>query len=179
MQIEHIPELALTGHDDQQIADLLDTAFGRAGPSGFDGQSYYQQRHQLRIITRAGEAIIGHIALLFRAIRVGGRLVQITGLAEVATHPDHAGRGIASFLLKDAVAQSRNSLAEFMVLFGDHSIYAKHGFQSVSNPLRYVAMDDCKTHDVTTQIDDALMVLPLGDAVWDPQAEVDLLGHKF
>ncbi len=179
MQIEHIPELALTAQDDQQIADLVNTAFGGAGPSGFGGRSYHQQRHHLRIITRADGAVIGHIAVLFRAIRVGGQLVQITGLAEVATHPDHTGRGVASLLLKDAIVQSRDSLAAFVVLFGDHPIYTKHGFQSMGNPLRYGAMDGCRTDDVMTQIDDTLMVLPLGDAVWDPQGEVDLLGHKF
>ncbi len=179
MQIERIPELSLSVEDDRQIGVLLDAAFGAQMESGFDGRSYYQQRHHLRIMMRDGANVIGHIALLFRAIRIGDQLVQITGLAEVATHPDHAGQGVASTLLKDAIQQSRHSQAAFVVLFGDHPIYAKHGFRPMGNRLRYVALDDCRTHEVTARVDDALMVLSLGDVAWDPKAEVDLLGHLF
>jgi predicted N-acetyltransferase YhbS len=123
--------------------------------------------------------VVGHIALLFRAISMGKTIVPIVGLAEVATHPAHAGQGIASALLKRAIAHSRGSLANFIVLFGDHPIYAKHGFQTMKNPLRYVAMDGSQTYDVVTRIEDALMIVPLKDVVWDPEAKVDLMGHLF
>jgi len=178
MQIDCIPELALTKADDDRIAALVEIAFdGR--DAGFGGRSYNKQRHHLRIIAREGDQIIGHIALLFRAIRMGDQLVQIVGLAEVATHPTHEGKGIASALLQETITQSQRSLADFIILFGTHPIYAKHGFQKHINPLHYVVMDDCYTHKMITRIDDGLQVLSLGDVAWDPNAPIDLLGHLF
>ena len=179
MKIEAIPELALTAQDDAQIGALLDIAFADNSTGGFGGRSYYKQRHHLRIIMRDEGRIVGHIALLFRAIQVGAVHTQIVGLAEVATHPDLGGRGIATHLLKEAIAQSRQSLATFMVLFGDHPIYAKHGFETMPNMLRYVVMDSSKTATLTSEVRDGLMVLPLRDAQWDTSATVDLLGHLF
>ncbi len=179
MQIETIDELSLSADDDQQIGQLLNAAFARMGDDGYNGRSFYKQRHHLRIIAREDGQIIGHIALLFREIRMGTRLTPIIGLAEVATHPDQERQGIASALLKETINRSRKGLADFIVLFGDHPIYAKHGFKTHANSLRYVVLDDCITHKIIERVDDALMVLPLRDTVWDVDSEVDLLGHIF
>lgn len=178
MQIERISELQLTRGDDDRIAALVDIAF-RGRDAGFGGRSYNKQRHHLRIIAREDGQIIGHIALLFRAIRMGDQIVQIIGLAEVATHPTHEGKGVATALLKETIRQSKQSLADFIILFGTHPIYAKHGFQKYANPLHYVVMDDCWTHKMITRVDDAFQVLALGEVDWDATAPVDLLGHLF
>ncbi len=179
MKIEQISELSLTADDDRQIGVLLEKAFGGKSGSGFGGRSYYKQRHHLRILVRDQEKVLGHIALLFRVIRVDKTFVPVVGLAEVATHPAHAGQGIASALLKRAIAHSQDSLANFIVLFGDHPIYAKHGFQSMKNPLRYVVMGGGQTNDIVTRIEDTLMVLPLKGVIWDTEAKVDLMGYLF
>ena len=179
MQIETIPELSLCSDDDAAIGQLLDLAFTALGDDGYHGRSFYKQRHHQRIIARKEGQIIGHIALLFREIRIGVRRTPIIGLAEVGTHPDYQGQGVASKLLKETMRQSGQSLAQFIVLFGTHPIYARHGFVHMQNVLRYVVMDDCQTHRIITRVDDALAVLPLSNVIWDPAAEVDLLGHLF
>ena len=176
MRIDIIAEMDLTQDDDGAIADLLLQAFG----PDFDGRSYYKQRHHLRIVARddAGD-IVGHIALLIRDIRLADRLTPIIGVAEVATRPDRRGEGIAGALLGEALRQARRSLADFVMLFGDRPLYAAAGFTTAANPLTYVRLDGARSDDKIHRIDDCLMVLPLRDASWDPDAPVDLVGHIF
>ena len=181
MTIERIEEMRLTAADEAGIAALLTAAFGGDTDdwSGFDGRSYYKQRHHLRLVIRVGDGIVAHVALCFRDIRIGGRLTPIVGLAEVATHPDHRGAGHAGALLRAAIAEARQTLAEFVVLFGDRPLYAGTGFARHDNTIRFVALDRVETHRVIERVDDGLMVLPLHDAVWDGGAQVDLVGHNF
>ena len=176
MRIDVIAEMDLTPADDAAIAALLAEAFG----PDFDGRSYHKQRHHLRIVARGADGdIVGHIALLFRDIRLGDRLTPIVGLAEVSTRPSHRGRGIAGAMLHMALDRARRSLACFAVLFGNRPLYAGTGFVAAANPLTYVRLDDARSHGILQRTDDNLMVLPLRDVAWDPDAPVDLVGHIF
>ena len=179
IEIETRDELYLTPHEDAEIAVLLAAAFGQEGDDGFDGRSYYKQRHHLRVLGRIEGKLVGHIALCFRAIRIGDELVPIIGLAEVATLPDLGGQGIASRLLKQSIAVSRQTQARFMLLFGDHPVYAKHGFDSVTNTLRYTVIENGRSEEVVSAPTRYLRTLPLTDRPWDDLADVDLLGHLF
>ena len=174
MQIERIEEVRLTAVDEAQIAKLLDRAFGEE----FGGNSFHQQRHHVRLVVRAPH-IIGHMALTYRAIRVDGQMTDIIGLAEVATDPDHRGRGIAGALLQAAIAEARLSPAPFMLLFGDAPLYAAAGFRPVQHKLRSVAMYWSRTLRTQTRQSDGLMMLPLADQVWPDGVDIDMLGHLF
>ena len=102
MQIDRIDELRLHSADEAQITTLLTRAFGEE----FGGNSFHQQRHHVRLVVRQPH-IIGHMALTYRAIRADGQMLDIIGLAEVATDPDHRGRGIAGALLQAAISEAR------------------------------------------------------------------------
>ena len=102
MQIDRIDELRLHSADEAQITTLLTRAFGEE----FGGNSFHQQRHHVRLVVRQPH-IIGHMALTYRAIRADGHMLDIIGLAEVATDPDHRGRGIAGALLQAAISEAR------------------------------------------------------------------------
>ncbi len=177
MQIEAIHEIDLTTEVETEIAAVLEKTFG--ADDGYDGRSFYKQRHHLRLVARENRQIISHVALAFREIRIGGDLFPIVGIGEVATLPDFQGRGAASALLKHAMADARSSRASFMVLFGNRPIYAGHGFVSKPNLVRFVGMDDCRTGEIIERRFDSLMILPLRDDVWDDDATVDLLGPLF
>ena len=173
--IERIAEWALSAEDDRQIAALLAASFD----TDFGGRSYFKQRHHLRVVHREGGRIIGHMAVAYRTIRLGHRLVEICGLADVATAPEARGRGVASALLGEALAFARETPAAFFVLFGNRPLYAGHGFARQPNRMRFVAIHDGRLIDVREDTDDGLMVLPLGELPWDVKAEVDLLGPMF
>ncbi|SFS19121.1 GNAT family N-acetyltransferase [Yoonia litorea] len=179
IEIENRDELSLTRAEDDEIAGLLSAAFGQNGDDDFGGRSFYKQRHHLRVLGRSDGRLIGHIAICFRVINVAGTLVPVTGLAEVATHPDHGGQGIAGQLLKHTIALLRQTQAAFVLLFGDHPVYARNGFRAVTNTLRYTKIEDSRTESVVSAPTRYLQVLPLTDQAWDDQADVDLLGHLF
>jgi predicted N-acetyltransferase YhbS len=179
MQIETIHEVNLTKADDAAIAALLSRAFGQIGDDDFEGRSYYKQRHHLRVLGREGGDLIGHIALTFRMVTLGDETLPIIGLAEVATHPDHGGKGVASALLKETIRVASGTQAEFILLFGDHPIYTRRGFRRVQNELRYVGIEGGRTGTVITRATKNLKVMALGDKQWDDTASLDLLGHIF
>ena len=174
-RIDVIAEMQLTAADDAAIADLLHDALDE----DFGGRSYHMQRHHLRIVARDADAVIGHIALLMREIRLGDRLTPVIGVAEVVTRADRRGQGIAGAMLTEAISQARGSMARFMVLFGDRPIYAGHGFHQAQNVLTWTTLDDVRSAGIRTGVDAGLMVLPLRDEVWDDAAPVDLVGHMF
>lgn len=175
MEIDRIPEWDLSPADDAAIAALL----GRSFDTDFGGRSFFQQRHHLRLVHRRGGRIVGHMALCLRAVRLGGALHDVVGLAEVATDPDHRGQGIASALLKDSIAAARDTGAEFFLLFGDAPLYAAHGFVAKPNRLHHVGLIGARTGAVAETGPDGLMVLALRDAAWDDRAILDLVGHRF
>ena len=174
MRVDRIDEVRLAAADEAQITTLLTRAFGEE----FGGNSFHQQRHHIRLVVR-GPQIIGHVALTYRAIRVNEAMVNVMGLAEVATDPDHRGCGIASVLLQAAIAEAKRSPAAFLLLFGDAPLYASAGFRPVRNKLRHVAMYQARTLRTQTTRSDSLMVLPLGDQHWSDGADLDMLGHLF
>ena len=175
MKIERIEEMRLTRDDEARIGALLEQCFD----TGFSGRSFYQQRHNTRLIVRSGENVIGHMAISLRAIRMGDRLCHAAGLAEVATHPDHRGQGIASRMLEQAILEARASVADFFILFGVERIYAAAGFRDQPNEVLCVDMRGVQTGADRMRINEHFMVMQLGDLVWDPEAPVDLVGFPF
>ena len=175
MRVDRIDEMRLTAHDEGQIANLLALAFG----TDFGGRSYYQQRHHARLVVRDGTQMIGHMGITFRAIRMGNTCVDIAGLAEVATHPEHRGKGLATTLLQAAIADVQQSMASFFLLFGDQPIYRAAGFVEKQNKLRFTACQNVRTGEIKDAASDGLMVMPLSDLDWDDSATIDLVGHAF
>jgi predicted N-acetyltransferase YhbS len=171
MTIEVIPEWALTAGDDAAIAGLL----GRSFATDFGGRSFFMQRHHLRLVWREG-TVIGHMALSLRAVRLGGALVDVAGLAEVATDRGHRGKGIAAALLDRAITEARHSPARYLLLFGTAPLYAAAGFRPAANPIVAVDMSGAQTRSVLHLDRSALMVLPLAAEAWDEAAPLDLLG---
>jgi predicted N-acetyltransferase YhbS len=175
MIIEAIHETALSEGDEAAIAALLSDCFD----TDFGGRSFFMQRHHLRLIARDGGRVIGHMALLYRAMRLGDRLIDVTGLAEVATAPDRRGEGIAGRMLERAIAEARAMGSDFFLLYGSAGLYSGAGFRTIRNTTRLVTMLGARTGGVTVERSDHLMMLPLGEAVWDEDAMLDLCGHIF
>lgn len=174
MDVERIPEWALSEADDRQIAHLLARCFD----TDFGGRSYFQTRQHLRLVHRQGR-IVAHMALQFRAMRLGGRLITVAGLADVATDPAWRGRGLASGMLRVAMAEAKASPAEHLLLFGTAGLYAAAGFRPAQNPMTWTEMRGAVTGEIHREVAQSLMVLPLRDAIWDAGAPLDLLGNLF
>lgn len=175
MLAEVITEWSLTPPDEVQIAALLARCF----TTDFGGRSFFQQRHHLRIVTRQNGQIIGHMGLMLRAVRLDGVLVDVVGLVDVATDPDHRSKGIAAALLQQAIARAKLSPAAHVLLFGRAGLYAGAGFRKAGNMITYLDLTGARTRSVHREPARELMVLPLRDQAWDETAQLDLLGTLF
>ena len=170
--IDRLEEARLGAADEADIAALLAVCF--TTPPTFEGRSYFGQRHHARLVLR-DPGLVGHLAVQMRAARLGDRIVTLGGFAEVATHPDRRGEGIAARLVRAGIDEARAMRADFAALFGTAGLYAGAGFRTVPNRLRWVDVDGVRTGEVREEAG-ALMILPLGDVTWDESAPVDLVG---
>ncbi len=175
MIIEQIPEWQLGYSDDRAISDLLKTCFD----TDYGNLSYFNQRPHLRLVHRDGKAIVGHMAAVFRTVRQGNNLFTIFGLADVATAPGHQGQGIASGLLKQAIALARKSDAQFILLFGEAALYVANGFKPAANSVLFAKSCPGKAAQPMRDTEPLLMVMPLADQHWNTETDVDLMGHIF
>ena len=173
--IEMIADWDVTAADEAQIAGLLARCFS----TDFGGRSYFQQRPHFRLVWRQDGQIIGHMAVMVRGIRLGGELVAVAGLADVATDPDHRGKGIAGGLLTGAIDRVRATQADYFLLFGTAALYGAHGFSAAPNMITYTDLRGAVTGAVKMEKAQELRVLPLRGREWPVDAPVDLLGHLF
>lgn len=175
MTPETIPEHLLTNSDEATIAVLLARCF----TTDFGGRSFFQTRHTWRHVMR-DQHIIAHLAVQLRAVRLGDDLVTVAGIADVATDPNHRGKGHAATLLQAAIATARQSPARHVLLFGTAQLYPAAGFRPIANPLTYLDLTDARTNTLyRDKPEDHLQVLDLTDQAWDPTKPLDLLGGLF
>lgn len=167
-----VTEDALTPETEAGIAGLLARCFD----TDFGGRTFFQTRHHWRHLIRAEGRIVAHLAAQLRAVRLGGRLMTVVGLAEVATDPDHRGKGHATALLNAAIDRASGGPAEAVLLFGVAGLYAAAGFRAVANPMVHVDMTGVRTGAIRRGPAESLMVLPLRGTEWDGDAELDLVG---
>ncbi len=173
--IQRIEELRIKGALEQQIAALIKVCFR----ADFNGRSFCQNRHHCRFVEWRGETLAGHLAIAYRAIRLGEDLVDIVGIGEVAVAPEFRRQGIGRQLVEAALEEGRTAKADYAILFGEESIYAKAGFVNAPNEFTIVEMNGANTQDIRRRTDPNLMVMPLGDRPWNPDAPVDLAGFPF
>ena len=172
--IERTEEMLLTADRDAVIAALLALCF-----DDFGGRSYFQNRHHLRLTAHESGALIGHLGLALRTVRVAGAPVDVVGIGDVGVHPGHRRRGIGAALVEAAIEEGRRSPARFAVLLGTERIYAAAGFVPVHGEVTATQMEGARTGEITRRVETALKVRPLGAETWDRDAPVDLCGWPF
>lgn len=174
-EYERVFENEMTVADEAEIAALLARSFD----TDFGGRSYFRTRHHLRLLIRNAGAIAAHMALQFRAMRLGGRLIHVATLGDVATDARHRGKGLAARLLQGAIAEARAARASHFLLFGTAGLYAAAGFQPAGNPLIYLDLDGALTRQLRKEPAEVLRVLSLDGSPWENAAELDVLGGLF
>jgi predicted N-acetyltransferase YhbS len=138
----------------------------RCFSTDFGGRTYFRQRPYFKLFWREGGQIIGHMAVMMRAIRLGGALVDVASLADVTTDPDHRGKGIAADMLHASIAQVRRTRADYFLLFGTAAVYAAHGFAPALNVITDTDLRGAVTGAVKMEKAKELRALPLRGQVW-------------
>jgi predicted N-acetyltransferase YhbS len=175
MTPETIPEHLLTNADDTAIAALLARCF----TTDFGGRSFFQTRHTWRHVIRQ-DRMVAHLAVQLRAVRLGEDILTIAGIADVATDPDHRGKGHAAALLQAALGTAGQSSASHVLLFGTARLYPAAGFRPIANPLTYIDLTGARTGLIHRgRAEKHMQVYDMKRKTWDETKPLDLLGGLF
>jgi predicted acetyltransferase len=86
--------------------------------------------------------LVAHARLHHRPVRMGRACLNMAGVCEVVTHPDHRRQGYGHRVLKAAIDWMRASGTHFAVLYtGVHPFYAAVGWGTLEETFWYVPLD--------------------------------------
>jgi predicted N-acetyltransferase YhbS len=176
MKIHQLEEYSIPPKIVTDINGLLQSCF-----DGYPShRNYYKSLPTFRLLIWDKKTLVGHLSVVFRYVKIGSTIARIFGISDVCVHPAHRSKKIATSLLDYLDEASRSYQIDFLVLIaGDHSLYSKHGFQSVSNSVRWLLINDQQSMGVMNgRLDKSLMVKTTGDLKWN-EGLLDLMGGVF
>ena len=88
------------------------------------------------------EEILGNVALVPMQIWLGGRLVEVVGVASVATAPSHRRQGVARHLLEHCLALVDRDRLPAVLFTGQPEVYEHHGFVHVAQRYTECRLDE-------------------------------------
>ncbi len=75
-----------------------------------------------------GDQVVGNVTVLRVPVRLGAAVLETAGIAGVCADPRARKRGIASALMRDSLAASKDAGLCFSLLFGIDDFYHRFGF---------------------------------------------------
>jgi len=173
MQVQQVQEYTLSKKEAHSVNTLLQTCF-----SGYPSdRNYYKSLPTFRLLIWKKDKAIGHLAVIFRVIKVGSTVARIFGIADVCVHPEHRSKQIASILLDHLEHYAEEHRIDFLILIAENrALYKKRGYKSVSNTVRWLLINDHQSLGVMHgNLDRSLMVKRIGTVKWN-EGLLDLLG---
>jgi GNAT superfamily N-acetyltransferase len=188
--IEYLPDSAVTPDLDRQLRELLAISYAGTGiMQCFATQRYWHELPDHHWFLRAPDPrpetldprpasppLAAHIAIHDKTIGSAIGDLRVGGVANVAVHPDHRGRGYVRLILQEVHAFLTARNIPFAILFAsDLGVYRSSGYVQVLNPLRTCTP---RTGAWTVEPSDCFMVKQLGAIPW-PEGVIDLRGPAF
>ena len=176
-EIVAVPEYAISNDVNSQLRILLEDCF----PGWFDGRTYVKQLPHVRLLAMDGQSVVGQVAIDSRVINVGGTVVSIFGLIDLAVNPSQRGKRIGTTLLAEAERTACTYQREFLIVMADrHDIYMKSGYHRVQPALtKLLAIEDRQSAAlIERDLSDCFLAKPLTERMW-PAGMIDLLGYVF
>lgn len=130
-----------TFQDFEKVVELLRLVFPQDERGYYFGFLRFDPFFHPRDVWLAvsGEEVVSCLFILRRLFFDGERFLLGGGIANVATHPDFRGRGLASSLLQEAILQSKKEGLSFLILVTEiPSFYERFGFQDLGKFVAYL-----------------------------------------
>jgi len=176
MHVQLHQEYTLNPQQSTAVNILLRSCF-----SGFPAdRNYHKSLPSFRLIVWDGDEAIGHLAVVFRIVKIGSTLARIYGISEVCVHPEYRSKQIGSILLDELEQDAEQHQIDFLVLIAeDRALYKKRKYKSVSNTVRWLLINDHQSLGVMHgHLDQSLMIKKMGKMKWN-KGLLDLLGGLF
>ena len=141
---------------------------------------FYKSLPTFRLLATEHKKLIGHLAVIFRVIKIGSTTARIFGISDVCVHPDYRSRNIATLLLEKLENICMDANIHFLILIAqNHDLYKKQGFRLVNNTCCWLLINDHQSLGVMHgQLEKSLMVKTTGDLQWN-EGLLDLAGGVF
>ncbi len=175
--VERIFEMELKSTTELQIISLLDKCF----PNTFEGRSYYKQVPHTRLLLWRRDALIGHVGLDHRVIRVGNSVVRVVGIIDLCIDPEDQHQRRGSELLQHAERLAGLGQSNYTILFADRDeIYLRNGYISVDPAMiTWLAIDELASHSMQRRdFSGTFMIKEITKNPF-PNGDIDLLGYLF
>jgi GNAT superfamily N-acetyltransferase len=143
-------------------------------------RSYYKQLPQSRLLAWRGDELVAHLGVEHRVIRDGDEAsMRILGVIDLCVAEPARSQGLGRRLLDQFESLARSSGVDATLLFADDPrLYLTAGYETVSNPVRWLMINEHETIGIGERPVEGLMVKMIGDRGWQPGL-VDLLGYLF
>ncbi len=158
------------------VNGLLQTCFPGFPPD----RNYFKSMPSFRLLAWKKKKLVGHLAVVFRIIKIGSTTARVFGISDVCVHPDHRSNNVGSILLEHLEGLCSGYHIDFLLLIAqDHGLYKKQGFRPVDNTCRWLLINDHQSLGIMHgQLDKSLMVKTTGSLKWNGGL-VDFLGGVF
>lgn len=175
MDIEQVAEYELSAQDRQEVRNLLETVFS----SYPEDEAYWHQLPNFRLLARKERALVGHLGVEYRRVRVGAEHFRIFGISDLCVHPEVSRSGVGTSLVKRLEALAPDYGVQFLLTFATHpDFYRKCGFEEVQTHCRWLMIHQGVSMGVMQRKLNGVMVKAMEAHSW-PVGELDLLGHIF
>jgi predicted acetyltransferase len=171
MDLHQIARADLTGEIESHVQALLKEAF----PDSFSKKTdYYSHETPALIwIIRHDRAVIGHLALYERQVKIADELLNIGMIGGVAVASQQRRRGCSRLLIQSAHEYLKRKLIPFSILFAyEPGFYRSSGYRLMENETYFLDCDNTWK----TFVFRGGMYAELLDRRW-PNQTVDLRGR--
>ena len=159
-----------------EILALLNASFDNI----FGERIFFKQIPHTRFLAKENDTVVGQVGIDYRAMNLGGRLIDVVGIVDLCVSSEYQGKGIGTQLLQ-TVENQFTEKADFILLFADeHKIYLNNGFQLANNKVTWLGIDEGKTIGILSEnMGDCLMYKSIKKGAKWTEDDLDMMGYLY
>jgi len=134
MELRVIDELQMDAVMEAAVRAALQACFPRDREHYGRTRDWHGSAPAWTVVLQEGEAVVAHVGVVDRRIRVGGQPLRVFGPQGVCVRPEHRGKRLVDKVLSAAVDEARRREIQWGMLFCQQAtmrIYARTGWQEV------------------------------------------------
>jgi predicted N-acetyltransferase YhbS len=180
MVIDFVTEFEITEKAKAEIASLLALCFSQ---TAYNGRTFFKQLPHYRLLLNKEGNIIGQVALDYRIMNLGGCMVSVFGIIDLAIHPDYQGQGLGTELMKevDKISKAHKHNIDFLFLVtGKPHFYERLGYIVTQPKVTWLKINKGQNYGLATEIvtDCTLMYKKVSGKDW-ADGDLDMLGYWY